>query len=94
MNLELHLSATLPVLAPLLAALVVLLLDVALPHRREPHLVVAAVGLAARLWQSATLAAPARTALMKLQEFTSEIEGDTPIELRDTAKFTGKKEIR
>lgn len=47
MNLELHLSATLPVLAPLLAALVVLLLDVALPHRREPHLVVAAVGLAA-----------------------------------------------
>ncbi|GAB2514564.1 NAD(P)/FAD-dependent oxidoreductase [Corynebacterium atrinae] len=32
-----------------------------------------------------------RTALMKLQQFTSEIEGDTPIELRDTAKFTGKK---
>ncbi|MCS5479450.1 NAD(P)/FAD-dependent oxidoreductase [Corynebacterium sp. YIM 101645] len=35
-----------------------------------------------------------RTALMKLQEFTSEIEGDTPIELRDTTKFTGKKQLR
>lgn len=45
MKLELHLAATLPVLAPLIAALVVLLLDVALPHRREPHLFVAAAGL-------------------------------------------------
>ncbi|RNE49128.1 NAD(P)/FAD-dependent oxidoreductase [Corynebacterium alimapuense] len=32
-----------------------------------------------------------RTALMKLQQFTTEIEGDTPIELRDTTKFTGKR---
>ncbi|WP_131105605.1 NADH-quinone oxidoreductase subunit N [Ornithinimicrobium sufpigmenti] len=47
MSLELHLAATLPVLAPLLAAVVVLLLDVAVPHRREPHLAVAAAGLAA-----------------------------------------------
>ncbi|QFG69364.1 NADH-quinone oxidoreductase subunit N [Ornithinimicrobium pratense] len=47
MNLELHLTATLPVLAPLLAAVFVLLLDVAVPHRREPHLIVAALGLAA-----------------------------------------------
>ena len=45
MTLELDLLATLPVLAPVLAAVVVLLLDVALPGRREPHLVVAAVGL-------------------------------------------------
>jgi len=35
-----------------------------------------------------------RTALMKLSQFTSEIEGDTPIELRDTTKFTGKKQLR
>ncbi|AGF72440.1 NAD(P)/FAD-dependent oxidoreductase [Corynebacterium halotolerans] len=32
----------------------------------------------------------ARTALLKLQQLTSEIEGDTPIELRDTRKFSGK----
>ncbi len=36
----------------------------------------------------------ARTALMKLQQITSEIEGDTPIELRDTSKFSGKKQLR
>ena len=35
-----------------------------------------------------------RTALMKLSQFTSEIEGDAPIELRDTTKFTGKKKLR
>ena len=45
MTLELDLLATLPVLGPVLAAVVVLLLDVALPGRREPHLVVAALGL-------------------------------------------------
>lgn len=47
MNLELHLVATLPVLGPLLAAIIVLLLDAAVPHRREPHLIVAAGGLVA-----------------------------------------------
>ena len=47
MTLELHLIATLPVLAPLVAAVLVLLLDVAVPHRREPHLLVAAGGLLA-----------------------------------------------
>lgn len=46
MTLELHLSATLPVLAPLLAAILVLLLDAAVPHRRAPHLALAAAGLA------------------------------------------------
>lgn len=45
MTLELHLVATLPVLAPLVAAIVVLLLDAAVPHRREPHLIIAAAGL-------------------------------------------------
>lgn len=35
-----------------------------------------------------------RTALMKLQQFNAEIEGDTPIELRDTTKFSGKKKVR
>lgn len=45
MTLELHLVATLPVLAPLVAAIVVLLLDAAVPHRREPHLFIAAGGL-------------------------------------------------
>lgn len=35
-----------------------------------------------------------RTALMKLSQFTSEIEGDAPIELRDTTKFNGKKKLR
>lgn len=47
MTLELHLVATLPVLAPLVTAIVVLLLDAAVPHRREPHLILAAGGLAA-----------------------------------------------
>ncbi len=35
-----------------------------------------------------------RTALLKLQAITSEIEGDTPIELRDTTKFSGKNQLR
>ncbi|WP_431473058.1 hypothetical protein [Ornithinimicrobium sp. W1665] len=47
MNLELDLVATLPVLAPLVAAVLVLLLDAAVPGRREPHLLLAAGGLAA-----------------------------------------------
>ncbi|GAA1163686.1 NADH-quinone oxidoreductase subunit N [Ornithinimicrobium humiphilum] len=47
MTLDLHLSATLPVLAPLLAAVVVLLVDAALPGRRTPHLVLTGLGLVA-----------------------------------------------
>lgn len=47
MSVELQLLATLPVLAPLVAALVVLLLDAAVPHQREPHLLAAAAGLVA-----------------------------------------------
>ncbi len=47
MSLDLNLVATLPVLAPLLAAVLVLLLDAALPGHRGPHLGVAAAGLVA-----------------------------------------------
>lgn len=47
MTLDLNLVATLPVLAPLLAAVLVLLLDAALPGHRGPHLGVAAAGLVA-----------------------------------------------
>lgn len=47
MTLELDLVATLPVLAPLVAAVLVLLLDAAVPGRREPHLLVAGGGLLA-----------------------------------------------
>ncbi|HSP60104.1 MAG TPA: proton-conducting transporter membrane subunit [Ornithinimicrobium sp.] len=47
MNLEVDLVATLPVLAPLVAAVLVLLLDAAAPGRREPHLLLAGGGLLA-----------------------------------------------
>lgn len=47
MTLDLHLVATLPVLAPLLAAVLVLLLDAAVQGQRESHLVLAAGGLVA-----------------------------------------------
>lgn len=47
MTLDLGLVATLPVLAPLVAAVVVLLLDAAVPRQREAHLLVAAGGLLA-----------------------------------------------
>ena len=49
MNLDLNLLATLPVLLPLLAAVVVLVLDAAWPRQRVPHLVVAGLGLAGGL---------------------------------------------
>ena len=49
MTLEVDLSSVLPVLAPLAAAVLLLLMDAALPGRREPHLVVGALGLAAGL---------------------------------------------
>lgn len=39
----------------------------------------AAVGLAARLWQSATLAAPARTALLKLRAGGTELDPDATL---------------
>lgn len=45
MNLELHLLATLPVLAPVVAAVLVLVLDALVPGRRTLHLVTAGVGL-------------------------------------------------
>lgn len=45
MTFDLNLLATLPVLAPLVAAVLVLLLDAALPGRRAPHLWLVAVGL-------------------------------------------------
>lgn len=45
MNIDLHLLATLPVLAPAAAAVLVLLVDVALPDRRRVHLGLAALGL-------------------------------------------------
>ena len=47
MTLDLNLVAVLPVLAPLVAAVLVLLLDAALPRQREAHLMVAAGGLLA-----------------------------------------------
>lgn len=46
MNLELNLSALWPVLAPALAAVAVLILDVAWPRARTTHLWLAAAGLA------------------------------------------------
>lgn len=45
MNLDLQVMATVPVLAPAVAAILVLLLDVALPGRGRPHLVLAGVAL-------------------------------------------------
>ncbi len=45
MTLDLNLLATLPVLVPLLAAVVVLLVDAAVPGRRQPHLWLTAAGL-------------------------------------------------
>lgn len=47
MTLDLHLATTLPVLAPLLGAVLVLVLDAALPGRRAPHLALVAVALLA-----------------------------------------------
>lgn len=49
MSLELSLVSLLPVIAPVVAAVLVLLLDAAVPQRREPHLVLGAAGLAAGL---------------------------------------------
>ena len=49
MSLELGLVSVLPVLAPVAAAVLVLLLDAAVPGRREPHLVLGAAGLVAGL---------------------------------------------
>lgn len=46
MNLTVDLVSTLPVLAPVVAAVLVLLLDAALPRQRVAHLAVAAAGLA------------------------------------------------
>ncbi|WP_151525957.1 proton-conducting transporter transmembrane domain-containing protein [Serinicoccus kebangsaanensis] len=45
MRLQLDLVAVLPVLAPVLAAVLVLLVDVAVPGRRSPHLWLGAAGL-------------------------------------------------
>ena len=45
MSTDVNLLATAPVLAPLLAAVLVLLLDAALPGRREAHLLIAVAGL-------------------------------------------------
>lgn len=47
MTLTLNLEMTLPVLAPLIAAVLILLLDAALPRQRAPHLALAAAGLLA-----------------------------------------------
>ena len=45
MNLTLNLGVTLPVLAPLLTAVLILLLDAAWPRQRLPHLVLTGLGL-------------------------------------------------
>lgn len=47
LTLDVHLVATVPVLAPLVAAVLILLLDAVVPRQREPHLFLVAGGLAA-----------------------------------------------